>query len=88
MRDLLPAENLTKLNAAGDGWAAYSSPFSATLPNVSQISDMAILVRGVASHYDAAEEVDVFFPPKQTSASTTTNDAGGPQTTKFSTRGT
>jgi iron(III) transport system ATP-binding protein len=35
---------------------------------VVQISDVAILVRGVAGQYDAAEEVDVFFPPEQTSA--------------------
>ena len=35
---------------------------------VVQVGDISILVRGLAGQYDAAEEVEVYFPPEQTSA--------------------
>jgi iron(III) transport system ATP-binding protein len=35
---------------------------------VVRVGDISILARGLAGQYDTAEEVDVFFPPEQTSA--------------------
>jgi iron(III) transport system ATP-binding protein len=35
---------------------------------VVRVGDISILARGLAGQYDAAEEVDVLFPPEQTSA--------------------
>lgn len=35
---------------------------------VVQVGNVSILVRGLAGQYDAAEEVEVYFPPEQTSA--------------------
>ena len=35
---------------------------------VVQIGDVSIVVRGAAGQYNGADEVDVFFPPEQTSA--------------------
>jgi len=37
---------------------------------VVQVGDVVILVRGATDQYDAADEVDVFFPPERTSAIT------------------